>query len=251
MKKNMEYNIFLDDSRTATDMGYKFNNPIYNGNIITIKNYQTFVEYIEEQYRKDGSYPGFISFDYLLSTVTLSVTEDKSIYQNPESYQETGIECAIWIVNFCKQHNLPIPKYFIHDDNGWGKKKISKAFTEQPKFVKDPFEKLSIVPVIEKVIEETPILVEETIETPIENLETKSKKINFESLFEFVKTALTDSSKSRKELDEILFKVFPPDVSESIKNSKINNLLYLYKSKGLIKSVGPKRKSVWVLTENQ
>lgn len=242
----MEYNIFLDDSRTATDMGYKFNNPIYNGNIVTIKNYQTFVEYIEEQFRKDGSYPGFISFDYLLSTVTLSVTEDKSIYQNPESYQETGIECAVWIVNFCKQHNLPIPKYFIHDDNGWGKRKIVKAFTEQPKFVKDPF--VPVEKVIEKVVEEITI---EKLEETIENLETKSKKINFESLFEFVKTALTDISKSRKELDEILFKVFPPDVSESIKNSKINNLLYLYKSKGLIKSIGPKRKSVWVLTENQ
>ena len=239
----MEYNIFLDNSRTSSDMFYKFNNPVYR-NCITIKNYKDFVEYIETNFQKDGSYPGFISFDFHLSDVTLSITEDKTIFYNEDCYQETGYECALWVINFCKSHNLPIPKYFIHDDNSYGKRKISKIFSnivsnvEQPKIVQDPFTEKKEFPKEEKI----------KFPKDTKKVLKVNKKFSFEKLFDIVKDTLTDSPKSRKELVSILINKLPNDIPEKQKFSKINNLLYLYKVKSDIKSMG---KAVWCLPENQ
>ena len=225
----MEYNIFLDNSRTSTEMFYKFNNPIYK-NCITIKNYKDFVEYIENQFQKDGSYPGFISFDFLLSDVTLSITEDKTIFFNEECYQETGYECALWVSNFCKSHNLPAPKYFIHDDNAYGRRKISKVFlnVEQPKIVQDPFT---------------------SVEEPIKVLEEKKvkfEKVKFEKLFTVVKDTLSNGPKTKRELVSILIDSLPKDTPEKQKITKINNLLHLYKERGDIEGLG---KCMWGLTK--
>jgi len=271
MRKNNTYNIFLDDSRNTTDAFYKFNNPIYR-NIVTIKSYKDFVEYIETQFTKDGSYPGFISFDYHLSNVTMQVTEDKTIFFNEECYQETGLECAIWIINFCKKHNLPIPKYFVHDDNSYGKRKIMKLFTDSEKGktvpVPDPFEIVTVeettsvveetTPVVEEttpVVEETTPVVEETTpvvetevsETSIENKLPFSRK----EFFVIVKDYLKSGPKSREDLNTILITQFPENTPMNQKMTKINNLLAIYKIQGKIENVGTRRKSLWVLTENQ
>jgi len=262
MRKNNTYNIFLDDSRNTTEAFYKFNNPIYRNDIVTIKSYKDFVEHIETQFTKDGSYPGFISFDYHLSNVTMQVTEDKTIFFNEECYQETGLECAIWIINFCKKHNLPVPKYFVHDDNSYGKRKITKFFTdsEKGKTVPDPFEIVTpmetpIVEVNPVVMEETPVVVEDTpvVET-IEVSETSDEnKLPFsrKEFFAIVKSYLTSGPKSREDLNAILITQFPENTPMNQKMTKINNLLAIYKIQGKIENVGTRRKSLWVLTENQ
>ena len=221
----MEYNIFLDNSRTSSDMFYKFNNPVYR-NCVTIKNYKDFVEYIETNFQKDGSYPRFISFDFHLSDVTLSITEDKTIFYNEDCYQETGYECALWVINFCKSHNLPIPNYFIHDDNSYGKRKISKVFSnvEQPKIVQDPF----------------------TVVEPVSEKKVKFEKVKFEKLFTVVKDTLSNGPKTKKELVSILIDVLQKDIPEKQKTAKINNLLHLYKEKGDIEGLG---KCMWGLTK--
>jgi hypothetical protein len=260
MRKNNTYNIFLDDSRNTTEAFYKFNNPIYRNDIVTIKNYKNFVDHIETQFTKDGSYPGFISFDYQLSNVTMQVTEDKTIFFNEECYQETGLECAVWIINFCKKHNLPIPKYFIHDDNTYGKRKITKLFTdsEKVKNVSDPFETENVtlveeptkLPIVETVTENEVITV---IEDVVSETQTNENKLPFarKEFFVIVKDYLNSGSKSREELNAILITQFPENTPMKHRMTKINNLLAIYKIQGKIENIGTRRKSLWVLTENQ
>ena len=239
MKKENTYNIFLDDSRNITEAFYKFNNPIYNS-CITIKNYKDFTEYIENRFNKDGSYPAFISFDFHLTNVTMSVTEDKTIFFNEESYQETGLECAEWVVNFCKINNIPIPKYFFHDDNLWGKRKITKIFTEaeQNKTVSDPFKEKTEKPTI--VVKNN--IVPETVMVSI-----KKKRINVD-FFEPIRKCLIDGPKTRQDINNVLLTCFPENISEKQKMTKINNLLTLYKNQGKIKNTGSKKKPIWVIS---
>ena len=244
MRKNTTYNIFLDDSRTLSDVSYKFNNPIYRSPFVIIKNYNDFIEHIEEQYKKDGSYPSFISFDYQLTKVKLSITEDKTIFFNEDSYQETGLECAIWLVSFCRKHNLPVPNYFVHDDNGYGKRKITKVLSEQeqPKpehKPKPPFIEQNI-PVKEVSVKEISVK-----EVPKE-VSVKEYPTTNDDFFLILKDIL--KPKSRKDINDILLTKFPPKISEKQKLAKISNLLSLYKKEGKIKNIGTsKKKPIWTL----
>jgi len=248
MRKSNTYNVFLDDSRTLTEVFYKFNNPIYQTPFVVVKNYNDFVEYIETQFKKDGSYPGFISFDFQLSDVKLSITEDKTIFFNEEVYQESGLESAIWIVNFCKKHNLPIPKYFIHDENSYGKRKINKVFSEAEKIeiTKDPFPIDEIKePIVEDVPEE--VKIEEVVEATV--VELGKLPFSRKEFFVVVKDILSNGPKTREELNTILLTQFPDDVPEKQRMTKINNLLAIFKIKGKIKNIGSRRKSMWCLTD--
>ena len=154
MKKEMTYNVFIDDQLRPYDVFNKTNNPLYKQQFVVVKSFSQFTEYVEEQFKKDGSYPGFISFDFYLSPVTMQVTDDYSVYLNEDSYKLSGLSCAQWIVNFVRKNNLPIPKYIIHDVNTTGRRLIQKVFNN-PTTVIDPF------------------VSEETIESPI-NIETKT-----------------------------------------------------------------------------
>jgi hypothetical protein len=146
----------------------KTNNPIFKQDFVVVKSYNQFVEYVEEQFKKDGSYPGFISFDYLLSPVRLQVIEDYSIHMNDESYMNSGQECAKWIVEFTKKNNLPTPKYIIHDQNSGpnstGRMKISREFNHSTNIVP---------PVIV-----TPVIVTPVTKTTTAETKSESQKIS-------------------------------------------------------------------------
>ncbi len=143
MKRDMTYNIFIDDVLRPIDIYNRHlpANPIYKEQFVVLKSFNQFVKYIEEQFKIDGTYPGFISFDYLLAEVTMQVRDDRQIFFNDDSYTPSGVECAEWLVNFCKKNNLPIPKYIVHDINTYGKKQISKVFNLiSTSKTNDPFE---------------------------------------------------------------------------------------------------------------
>lgn len=159
MKKEITYNIFLDDQFRPFDIFCKTNNKLYQEQqFVVVKSKDQFVGYIEEQFKKDRSYPSFISFDYHLAPVNMRVTDDRCIYYGDETYIPDGVECAEWIVEFCRKNNLLIPKYFIHDVNPIGRKLINKVFNSvgatvgspitisNPIRVPEPFVKIVIKP---------------------------------------------------------------------------------------------------------
>lgn len=75
-----------------------FNN--YNVNFIWVKNLKEFKNYII-----NNKMPDMISFDHDLK---------------PKGYVgnfENGADCARWLVNYCKENNLNVPKCYAHTAN--------------------------------------------------------------------------------------------------------------------------------------
>ena len=81
--------LYLDDLRPIPE-GY-----------IGVRSYKEFVTYII-----DSGLPDFISFDHDLGL------------------QESGYDCAKWLVNFCLDNNLRLPKFDVHSQNPVGKENI-------------------------------------------------------------------------------------------------------------------------------
>ncbi|TZF81763.1 hypothetical protein FW774_17045 [Pedobacter sp. BS3] len=83
--------LYLDDLR-----------PIPQG-FIELRSYKAFVKFISE-----NGLPQFISFDHDLG-------EEKS-----------GYDCAKWLVEYCLNTNLPLPKFEVHSQNPVGRENIEK-----------------------------------------------------------------------------------------------------------------------------
>jgi hypothetical protein len=75
-----------------------------------VKNLDEFRDYIET-----NGLPEFISFDRDLK----KGNEIEKGYDYPD-----GEDCAKWLVKYCKENDLPIPKYFVHSANKNGQKNI-------------------------------------------------------------------------------------------------------------------------------
>ena len=68
-----------------------------------VYNYEEFVDYLERK-----GLPDFISFDHDLG-------EDLS-----------GYDCAKYLVEYCLEHQLPLPDYQVHSQNPVGKENIER-----------------------------------------------------------------------------------------------------------------------------
>lgn len=81
--------LYLDDLR-----------PIPNG-FIGVRSFTAFVDYINQ-----NGLPNFISFDHDLGL------------------EESGFDCARWLVNYCLDKNKELPEFTIHSQNPVGKQNI-------------------------------------------------------------------------------------------------------------------------------
>jgi hypothetical protein len=76
-----------------------------------VRNFDEFKNHIEA-----NGMPSFISFDHDLADT----------HYTPEHLhkEKTGYECAMWLVDYCMDNNLHLPKYYCHSMNPVGKDKI-------------------------------------------------------------------------------------------------------------------------------
>lgn len=93
--------LYLDDVRPIPE-GY-----------IGVRTYTSFVAYIT-----DNGLPDFISFDHDLGL------------------QESGYDCAKWLVEFCLDHNLELPGFEVHSQNPVGKENIRSLLQNFNKHMK-------------------------------------------------------------------------------------------------------------------
>lgn len=122
----MSYKLFLDDFREVRQAAqYMFprigsNNNLYNEDgWIVAKNYDEFTDII----LKNGI-PDLISYDHDLADEHY-IACDKG--ENRDDYKEkTGLDCAKWMLEFCKSLNKDHPPYFIHSMNPIGTENIRK-----------------------------------------------------------------------------------------------------------------------------
>lgn len=78
-----------------------------------VRNYDEFITYIILE-----GIPDKVSFDHDLddSHDASSITEFNNFY-NLEDRTNTGLDAMRWLISYCIEHKLPIPKIYIHTQN--------------------------------------------------------------------------------------------------------------------------------------
>lgn len=125
--------LFLDDNRKPYDVFRTTINPIYESNDWSIvKSYDEFINHIE----KNGL-PEIISFDHDLSFDHYYEKNQKGNLDYNNFTEKTGYHCGEWLIEYCKNNNLTLPKWFVHSANPVGSENIKKllsSFNESSDF---------------------------------------------------------------------------------------------------------------------
>lgn len=136
----MSYNLFLDDYRSPSDcVGYVHRMGIrpdlYTTNtFIVVTNFNDFCYKII----KDGL-PDMISFDHDLADEHYTPEEYWDDFEASEKYQKevevnykekTGYDCAKWLIEYCTNNNLKLPKYYVHSMNPVGARNIKNLLED-------------------------------------------------------------------------------------------------------------------------
>lgn len=95
----------------------------YHANFVWVKNLYQFIDYIE----KNGV-PQFVSFDHDLNNRGggEGLSDEQKLNNN-------GVNCAKWLVNYCKQMGQPLPKFYVHSANPKHGPEINRVLTGENK----------------------------------------------------------------------------------------------------------------------
>jgi hypothetical protein len=111
--------LWLDDYRDPFDrnIDWLVFSPIgRNIYIVWVKSFEQFCNYINKSGLPDG-----ICFDHDLG-------------ENELGEEQSGYDCAKWLVDYCLDNDLILPKYNIQSANPVGKENIDKLFKSFLKF---------------------------------------------------------------------------------------------------------------------
>lgn len=84
---------------------------------VIARHYYDFVHIIQ-----NNGIPRFISFDHDLDRQPLPIYTEQFPGKN-------GLDCANWLINYCKQHSLPFPQCAVHSTNPVDGPKIVEALS--------------------------------------------------------------------------------------------------------------------------
>ena len=95
----------------------------YNVNFVWVKNLYQFKEYVE-----NNGIPQFVSFDHDLNNRGggEGLNDEQKAINN-------GVNCAKWLVVYCKAMGQPLPKFYVHSANKKQGPEISKVLTSESK----------------------------------------------------------------------------------------------------------------------
>jgi hypothetical protein len=115
--------LFLDDIRQPKDACYIVLNPAlyWEDDWQIVKNYPEFCEWI-----KRNGLPKIVSFDHDLADVHYEVdfNDWNDMTADQLGVEETGLDCAKWMVEYCLDNGFKLPEYHVHSANPAGKKNI-------------------------------------------------------------------------------------------------------------------------------
>lgn len=121
--------LFLDDMRIPEQAYNYTKNRVYLEEWDVVQHYTSFIRYIEKH-----GIPEIISFDHDLAIEHYDHQADIPYDQFNE---KTGFHCAKWLVEYCIDNKLDLPKeIYIHSMNTVGKLNISSIFTTYLKYRK-------------------------------------------------------------------------------------------------------------------
>ena len=123
----MSYRLFLDDVRLPWEVG-NYINPVELRkefrlfDWVIVRNYNSFVQTI----LKEGL-PSHISFDHDLAEIHYN---SMNYSESFEYFEETGYDCAKWLIDFCKKNNKPLPIWYVHSLNPIGADNIKNLLNK-------------------------------------------------------------------------------------------------------------------------
>jgi hypothetical protein len=106
----MSYKLFLDDYRRPS----KVYPDTLDCHWVWVKSYKEFVREIESK-----GLPKFISFDHDLAEEHYN----KDLHYRAYKFK-TGLDCAKWLVIYCKKNKKSLPSFNVHSLNPYGKQAI-------------------------------------------------------------------------------------------------------------------------------
>lgn len=116
--ENKTYNLFLDDFREPYDAFiYTKDRDFSVLEWVIAKDYYEFVEIIQENFKK-GSFPEIIAFDHDLSDEHYHHLSGVIPYDQMK--EKTGMHCAKWLIDFCIDNEVKLPKFKVHSMNPAG-----------------------------------------------------------------------------------------------------------------------------------
>ena len=118
-----KYNLFLDDFRMPKDVFFYTTLALYNKTEwVIVRNYDEFVKCV-----KENGIPEIVSFDHDLADIHYE--QQANIEYRDDAEEKTGYHCAKWMINYCLDNNLDIPKMvLIHSMNTVGSRNIQSLF---------------------------------------------------------------------------------------------------------------------------
>jgi hypothetical protein len=124
--------LFLDDIRVPKDaiglVPSNLNQIYWDNDWNIVRNYFEFCNFIQK-----FGLPDFISFDHdladdhyndLFSDENWTKDDNDIVLKYDEYKEKTGYECAKWLVDWCLENQMSLPKCIIHSANPVGKKNI-------------------------------------------------------------------------------------------------------------------------------
>ena len=95
----------------------------YDINFVWVKNIYQFINYI-----KNNGVPQFVSFDHDLNNRGggEGLSDEQKLNNN-------GVNCAKWLVNYCKQMGQSLPKFYVHSANPKHGPEINRVLTSENK----------------------------------------------------------------------------------------------------------------------
>jgi hypothetical protein len=113
--------LWLDDIRNPF-INLEGRVPKEEGTIEWVLSYEQFVQWINM-----FGLPDIISFDHDLADEHYTPPQYWENYQESKEYQEaqnyleeTGMDCAKWLVDYCMDNDVPLPIYYVHSANPVG-----------------------------------------------------------------------------------------------------------------------------------
>lgn len=127
----MKY-LFLDDVREPVDcLAYMYkelgtNNLIYKQDWTIVRNFKEFVAHINQY-----GLPDVISFDHDLADEHYT---GESLIRYEAFKSPTGYDAAHWLIKYCQDRHLKLPKYLVHSMNPVGKENIQLLLDNYTKY---------------------------------------------------------------------------------------------------------------------
>ena len=91
---------------------------------------------------KSMGLPDFISFDHDLAPEHYTKYLGEPFIETNQYEEETGYECARWLVEYCSEKGLEIPDFAVHSMNPVGSERIFSLLTRAKRDLHDHRERV-------------------------------------------------------------------------------------------------------------